>query len=121
MWIIAFLSCFGFQWPSWIKLWKLYVHVECVCERNLDISMISKYCTCLLKIYRILSLVDVIKKIKLGEANWGPYSFCSLKRKNGQVDFDIICNKDDLVMMKIDWFKFLEFSRFCGTPFHLLK
>jgi hypothetical protein len=62
--------------------------------------MISKYCTCLLKIYRALSLVDVLKKKawrnKLRSKKILPYSFCSLKRKKGQVDFDVICNKDDV-------------------------
>ncbi len=62
--------------------------------------MISKYCTCRLKIYKTLSLIDVIFKkawrSKLRSKKLFPYSFCSLKRKKGQVDFDIICNKDDV-------------------------
>jgi hypothetical protein len=62
--------------------------------------MISKYCTYLLKIYKTLSLVDVIKKKawrrKLRSKKIFPYFFCSLKRKKGQVDFDIYVIKDNV-------------------------
>jgi hypothetical protein len=63
---------------------------------------------------------------KLGEANWGPKNYFHIlfvlwKGKRDKLTLILYVTKMMLVMMKIDCFKFQEFSRFCDTPLQLLK